>query len=166
MPLSKRCNNIWLIFLIKVQFLKSQVRRSSRVESLHNYFGTQSWYLFQCFSGTCFLLQTSLVISCLWCNGCPEKGALQLVRCSHQHEPCPSTYKLLPEWVKTTAQNPQRHLKTMLWWMHHHSERTVCGHFSCPFANVVEVAFSLWEKITSIMCSQLQKRGNYLLFRR
>lgn len=166
MPLSKHCNNIWLIFLIKVQFLKSQVKRSSCVESLHRYFGTQSWYFFQCFCGACFLLQTSLVTSCLWCNGCPAKGALQLARCIRQHEPSPSTYKFWLKWAKTTAQNLQRHLKMMLWWMHHHSECTLCGHFSCPFANVVEEASSLWEKITSIMCSQLQKRGNYLLFRR
>lgn len=99
------------IFCIKVQFLKSQVKRSSRVESLHNYSGIWSWYLFQGFYGTCFLLQTSLVVSCLRCNGCPEKGALQLVQCIHQHEPSPSTYKYLPKWVTTTAQNLQRHLK-------------------------------------------------------
>lgn len=161
MPLSKCCNNIWLIFLIKVQFLKSQVKRSSRVESLHDYFGTQSWYLLQCFPGTCFLLQT-----CLRCKGCPEKGALWSVWCIRQQEPSPSPHKYLPIRVKTAVQNLQRRLEMMLWWMHHHSEYTVCGHFSCPFANIVEEDSSLWEKITSITCSQLQKCGNYLLFRR
>lgn len=152
------------VFLIKVQFLKSQVKRSSLVESLHNYFGTWSWYLFQGFYGTCFLLWTSLVVSCLRCNGCPKKGALQLMRCIHQHESSPSTYKYLPEWVKTSAQNLQS--SKILWRMHRDSECIACGHFSCPFANIMKEAASLWEKITSITCSPLQKCGNYLLFRR
>lgn len=70
---SKQCNNIWFIFLIKVQFLKSQVKRSSHVELLHNYFGTWSWNFLQRFSGMCSVLQTSLVSSCLWSSGCPDR---------------------------------------------------------------------------------------------
>lgn len=158
---SKQCNNIWFIFLIKVQFLKSQVKRSSHVELLHKYFGTRSWNFLQRFSGMRSVLQISLVSSCLWCSGCPDKG-------SGLHSPAqtfPIHIQIFTQMgknpsiksAKTSEDDPTVNV--------HHSEYTVCGHFSCPFANAAEVS-SLGEKITSIMCSQLQKRGNYLLFRR
>lgn len=46
-----------------------------------------------CFSAsvTRFLLQT-----CLWCKGCPEKGALQSVWCICQQEPSPPHKNIYP----------------------------------------------------------------------
>lgn len=69
---SKQCNNIWFIFLIK----SSVPKKPGQKKQSRGIAAQLLWYMelkLQRFSGMCSVLQTSLVSSCLWWSGCPDK---------------------------------------------------------------------------------------------